>query len=126
MPAPPIIHVKSAKMTMAWNTPNRLESLTSPDCPTADYHFGVSQALEINASKTKELAIKNGIEGIKPITIKGQIVEMVNDFKYLGTYIDGKLTFKENTDFIFKRCSQRLYLLRKLNFAVNQNILETI
>lgn len=27
--------------------------------------------------------------------------EIVNDFKYLGTYVDSKLDFTENTDFFF-------------------------
>lgn len=38
---------------------------------------------------------------LTPINIHGQIVEIVDDFKYLGTYIDEKLAFHENTNFIF-------------------------
>lgn len=83
--------------------------------------------LEINITKTKKLIVQNDKELLQPVTIAGQTVEVVDDFKYLSTQVDSKLSFKENTDFIFKKCSQRLYLLRKLNnFGMSQNILETV
>lgn len=47
--------------------------------------------------------------------INGQIVDMVDDFKYCGLYIDSSLIFKESTDHILKKCSQHLHLLSKLN-----------
>ena len=54
-------------------------------------------------------------------------MEAVEHFKYLGTYIDSKLDFSENTEHIFKTCNQRLHLLRKLNsFGVSKNIMETV
>ncbi len=68
--------------------------------------------LEINVNKTEELVI--GLQNIKdtvqPLLINGQVVETVDVFKYLGTYMDSSLTFKENTDQIFKLCNQRLHL----------------
>ncbi|KAK0138761.1 hypothetical protein N1851_024704 [Merluccius polli] len=73
--------------------------------------------LEINVSKTKELVFQKDIGAIQPITVLGQH----------STYADAKLIFREITDFIFKKCSQRLYLIRKLNnFGVNQEILQTV
>ena len=46
---------------------------------------------------------------------------------YLGTLFDSKLSFSENTDHIYKKCMQHLYLLRKLqDFGVSQNILEMV
>ena len=66
-------------------------------------------------------------EPVQSITISGQIVEVVDNFKYLGTYIDSKLNFSENTEQIFKTCNQRLHLLRKLNsFGVSKHIMETV
>ena len=37
------------------------------------------------------------------IRIKGQQVEQVSSFKYMGTVLDGKLTFTENCDSIYKK-----------------------
>ena len=42
------------------------------------------------------------------------VVERVSIYRYLGTLIDDKLTFQQNTDAVYKKCQQRMYLLRKL------------
>lgn len=60
---------------------------------------------------------------MKPIIINGEMVEIFDDFKYLGTYIDSSLTFQINTDHIFKKSSQRFHLLRKVN---NSGVSQTI
>ena len=50
----------------------------------------------------------------KPISMKGQEVEQVSQFKYLGTVIDSQLQFQDHVDYTFKKGRQRLALLRKL------------
>merc|ERR1712082_92101 len=83
-------------------------------------------SLGINVTKTKELVIHQK-EPVQSISICGQIVEVVDHFKYLGTYIDSKLNLSENTEHIFKTRNQRLHLLRKLNsFGVSKNIMDTV
>ena len=62
----------------------------------------------------------------QPLVIGGENVEVVNNFKYLGTVIDDRLKFSENVNLICKKSQQRLYLLRKLrSFGVNSTVLET-
>ena len=52
---------------------------------------------------------------------------MVDDFVYLGTTIDKKISFKDNAERIFKKANQRLHLLRKLrSFGVSKKILQTV
>ena len=59
--------------------------------------------------------------------MNGDSVEVVTSFKYLGSILDGKLSFAENTDYIAKKAQQRLYLLRKLkSFDVSQNVLQLV
>ena len=85
--------------------------------------------LELNVKKTKELVFdeKKNMQPFVPISIANENVEVVDSFKYLGTVLDTKLSFKENTDVIFNKCQQRLYLLRKLkSFYVCTEILETV
>ena len=49
------------------------------------------------------------------------------NFKYLGTLIDNKLSFSDNSDLIYKRSQQRLYLLRKLrSFYVSRELLQIV
>ena len=44
----------------------------------------------------------------------GQNIEIVHSYKYLGTIIDDKLRWDENTTNLYKKGQQRLYFLRKL------------
>lgn len=73
--------------------------------------------LNINASKTKEMCFdfrKKSSAPVLPFIIKGQQVEVVKQYKYLGTIIDDKLQFEENTDIIRGKALQRMHFLRKL------------
>ena len=63
----------------------------------------------------------------KPVYVSEKEVEVVDDFVYLGTTIDNKISFKDNAKRIFKKANQRLHLLRKLrSFGVSKKILQTI
>ena len=54
----------------------------------------------------------------------GENVEIVKTFKYLGTVLDSKLNFSDNTDHITKKAQQRLRLLRTLScFNVSKKAL---
>ena len=56
--------------------------------------------------------------------IKGQTVETVSTFKYLGTVVDENLIFTDNVDHTNKK-AQRLFLLRKLrSFNVSAEVLQ--
>ena len=61
--------------------------------------------LELNVGKTKEMIID--FRKVKPvhdsIIIKGENVEKVERYRYLGVVIDEKLSWTENTDEIIKK-----------------------
>ncbi len=66
-------------------------------------------------------------EDLPPVVIHDQHVEAVQEFKYLGTFFDRTLSFTVNTEYIFKKAMQLLYLIRKLDsFDVSKNILELV
>lgn len=71
---------------------------------------------------------KNGLsEQLQPVKLSGYQVEIVNSFKYLGTFIDSNLSFTGNVDYVFKKAMQRVHLLRRLkHFGVSKNILEMV
>ena len=51
----------------------------------------------------------------------------MDDFVYLGTTIDQRLSFKANAERVFKKANQRLHLLRKLrSFGVANKVLQTV
>ncbi|KAF7648010.1 hypothetical protein LDENG_00163040, partial [Lucifuga dentata] len=57
--------------------------------------------------------------------IKGQSVEVVSQYKYLGTVLDEELSFEANTDAVRGKALQRLYFLRKLcSFNVDMSFIK--
>ena len=72
--------------------------------------------MEFNTSKCQAISITNKI---KPIIgryqVHGHILEQVNCAKYLGIYIDSKLTFNTHVDAIVKKAnSTRAFLARNI------------
>ena len=62
-----------------------------------------------------------------PVKVNNEPVEVVSNFKYLGTLIDNKLRFSDNSDLIYQKLQQRLYLLRKLrSFDVSRELLQLV
>ena len=86
----------------------------------------VANCLELNVVKTKELVIdfRSDVHHPTPVNINGQHIEIVHSYKYLGTTIDDKLRWDDNTMNLYKKGQQRLYFLRKLNaLHIDRNIL---
>ena len=87
--------------------------------------------LELNVSKTKEMVVsfssrQRDLAAAVTTSIHGKPVEVVEEYRYLGTIFDNLLKFSSNTEDILRRCHQRLYLLRKLNsFGVSTHIMMT-
>ena len=60
-----------------------------------------------------------------PSCINGSTVDIVSQYKYLGTIIDEKLKFDANTESLCKRGQQRLYCLRRLSvFQIDRTIMK--
>ncbi|WP_419619893.1 alkylated DNA repair protein domain-containing protein, partial [Thiolapillus sp.] len=81
-----------------------------------------------NVSKTKEMCIdfRKNQRCPKPVYIKGEAVERVETYKYLGVVFDSKLNWKENINSVLKKVNTRMYCLRKLrSFGVNSGMLVT-
>ena len=106
------------------------DTLAKYFCDVKRLHEWCSESfLELNVKKTKELVFDERPDKptFEPIRISDESVEVVDKFKYLGTVIDTNLDFQENTDQIYKKCQQRMYLLRKLkSFDVCPDILQTV
>ena len=83
--------------------------------------------LELNTSKTKEMitdfrSVKQN--PLLPMTMRGETIEFVASFKYLGTIIDNKLSWIDHCQNVYAKAQQRLYFLRKMySFHVDRTIL---
>ena len=82
--------------------------------------------LHLNVSKTKEMCIdfRKNQRRPKPVYIKGEAVERVDTYKYLGVVFDSKLNWKENINSVLKKVNSRMYCMRKLSsFGINSDML---
>ena len=69
-----------------------------------------------NIRKTKDMVIcfHKQPTAIPPVTIQGMEIERVSSTKLLGVVINDKLTWADNTNYIYSKASKRLYHLRQL------------
>ena len=84
--------------------------------------------LYLNVSKTKEMCIvfRKNQRCPKPFYIKGEAVERVATYKYLGVVFDSKLNWKENINSVLKKVNSSMYCMRKLrSYGVNSDMLVT-
>lgn len=72
--------------------------------------------LLLNTTKTKELIIDNRKKtDISPLSISGEWVERVTDFRFLGVQLEEGLTWSTNTLELLKKAQQRLFFLHQLH-----------
>ena len=82
----------------------------------------------LNVSKTKKMCIdsRKNQRCPKTVYIKGEAVERVDTYKYLGVVFDSKLNWKENINSVVKKVNSRMYCMRKpRSFGVNSDMLVT-
>ncbi|KAI3354447.1 hypothetical protein L3Q82_018506, partial [Scortum barcoo] len=81
----------------------------------------------LNVNKTREMVIDFRRKKMpsQPLRIRGEVVDEVEDYKYLGVVIDNRLDWKSNTEAVYKKGMSRLYFLRKLrSFNMGSRMLE--
>jgi len=72
--------------------------------------------LNLNVNKTMEMILDfRKVRNYETLTIMDEEVKIVEQYKYLGVYIDNRLTFAENASYLYKKAVQRIHFLRVLN-----------
>ncbi|CDQ57272.1 unnamed protein product [Oncorhynchus mykiss] len=76
--------------------------------------------LVLNTNKTKEMCIdfRMRTTPTSATSIRGQNIEIVEEYKYLGVLLDNKLQWSKCTDLIYKKSQQRLFCLKKFFFLL--------
>ena len=60
--------------------------------------------LQLNTTKTKQLVdFRRRKSAPTPISINGETVEVVQDYKYLEVHLDNKLNWAKNTEAVYKK-----------------------
>ncbi|XP_076450032.1 uncharacterized protein LOC143286377 [Babylonia areolata] len=83
--------------------------------------------LQLNVGKTKEMVVdfRRDPPKPRPLVIKGEVVDVVSQYKYLGAILDDKLDWTEQATALLKRGNQRLFFMKKLKtFNVCPKLLE--
>ena len=72
--------------------------------------------LLLNTSKTKEMVIdfRRSKHQLQPVSMRGEVIEEVQTYKYLGVHLDNKLDWSTNTDALYRKGQSRLFFLRRL------------
>ena len=72
-------------------------------------------SLALNVSKTEEIIFDpRSIADRKPLQIHNTPVKQVESYKYLGVWVDHKLSWSIQVDHVCTKVQQRLYFLRRL------------
>ena len=85
-----------------------------------------SHYLLLNVKKTKELIfdLRKSSPIHENIVIKGEVVERVNEYKYLGVIFDEKLDWVKNSKKIQSKVNQRVFFMYNVaKFNVDTKIL---
>jgi len=69
--------------------------------------------MKINATKTKLMTFKNSTSTDLKIKIRGKEIELVPAYKYLGIWLDDKLSFKCHLHSVCKKMSDRIHFLNR-------------
>ena len=80
----------------------------------------------LNATKNKDMCIdfRKDPPSQTDFVIHEDKVEVVDEYKYLGTIIDNRLRWDHHCSVMYIKCQQRLYCLRKLHsFNIDNTIL---
>jgi hypothetical protein len=94
--------------------------------------FLKAHSLDINISKTKYILFhgRTNFEYFTQqnlaITIEGQTIERISDFRYLGLIIDEELNFKTHIQYITKKIVPIIYALKRITRFINQKTLYSL
>ena len=76
-----------------------------------------SNKLKLNVSKSKCMAFKYNYR--LNLRVDGEVIEQVEEIKYLGVIIDSKLTFKLHIDYVIKKVSKKVYFLSRIRNKIS-------
>ena len=78
--------------------------------------------LKLNIEKTKILPyINSGI--LKDITIDNIKIDKVNNYKFLGIYLDSQMTYKKHIHYLSNKLSKIIYIIKKISFLDTKNLI---
>ena len=95
------------------------------------YNWFCLNKLSINPDKTKFMLFKNKqrqipISSIPNLTLNNKTLERVDNFLYLGIYLDQDLSWDSHINYIANKISKNISIMHRLKYTVPKNILKTL
>ena len=78
--------------------------------------------LKLNIEKTKILPYIN-YAILKYITIDNIKIDIVNNYKSLGIYLDSQMTYKKHINYLSNKLSKIIYTIKKISFLDTTNLI---
>ena len=83
--------------------------------------------IDINATKTKSMSITLAKNRIIPTpSLNNILIDNVTSHKHLGLVLNNTLTWNDHIDYIVKKTSKRIGILRSLKYRLSRECLRTI
>ena len=80
--------------------------------------------LSLNVQKTHCMLFSNSVSFLPGnVSLNDSVIQMVDSTKFLGLYIDNKLSWKEHIMYLSKLSSRNVGVINKLKFSFPSNIL---
>ena len=91
------------------------------------FNYLVANKLSINLSKTKLMIFTNkSLQSLSNITVNNISIENCNEVKFLGVWLDSKLTFVKHVNYVCNKLSKFTGILSKLKSFLPEMILKQI
>ena len=85
-----------------------------------------SNKLLLNVSKTKIVLFLRHLDVKVNLTVDSQLIEQVKCVKFLGYYIDSKLSFDHHSHYLYESLLKSIFVIRKLSTFVPKRCLLTL
>ena len=119
-----IIFADDTNIFFTGRNPAELENVVCKELCKFHKWFTANK-LSLNIDKTNFMVFSSS-KYVFNINMNGEPVVRVENTKFLGVYIDSRLTWKEHIHYISKQISKGIGIMSKLKFMLPQKIMRTI
>ena len=116
-----ILYADDCTLIFKSGNPNDLQNIIQIRLNILQTYFKAN-SLFLNASKTKVMYFNKGILNLN-VCIDNTSIELIDNFKFLGFYLDNKLKWDKQIDFILKKLNSVCCLLQRLRQFLPKKIL---
>jgi hypothetical protein len=94
---------------------NIVSAESAVQCVKYGLQWSQTNHMTLNTGKTKAMCLSLSNNTVmEPVSVDGDIIEYVEEFKFLGVWIDKRLSFTKHCETTVKKANTRVFFLQKL------------